>query len=194
MTTIVPVDAAQLAQGASRARRDAWRRAFYRMRQSSLSIVGLVLVLLLLVVAAAGNIMAPFPDHITGSIDTAMRFKPPSWKNWMGTNELGQDVFSLVLGGARISLFAGLAVVLLAALVGTVIGALAGYLGGWTDEVLMRLADLKLTLPGLILAMAVAAALGAGTVNMVIAISLGWWPGFARLVRGEVLSLSLIHI
>jgi peptide/nickel transport system permease protein len=93
-----------------------------------------------------------------------------------------------VLGGARISLFAGLAVVLLAALVGTIVGALAGYRGGWTDEVLMRLADLKLTLPGLILAMAVAAALGAGTVNMVIAISLGWWPGFARLVRGEVLS------
>jgi peptide/nickel transport system permease protein len=188
MSSAVPADAIDAAQGASRARRDAWRRAFYRMRQSSLSIVGLVLVLLLLVVAAAGNSIAPFPDHITGSIDTAMRFKPPSWKNWMGTNELGQDVFSLVLGGARISLFAGLAVVLLAALVGTVIGALAGYLGGWTDEVLMRLADLKLTLPGLILAMAVAAALGAGTVNMVIAISLGWWPGFARLVRGEVLS------
>lgn len=106
----------------------------------------------------------------------------------MGTNELGQDVLSLVLGGARISLFAGLAVVLLAATVGTALGAIAGYLGGWTDELLMRLADLKLTLPGLILAMAVAAALGAGTVNMVIAISLGWWPGFARLVRGEVLA------
>ncbi len=188
MTTTAPVDAAQLAQGASRARRDAWRRAFYRMRQSSLSIVGLVLVVLLLVVAAAGNSMAPFPEHIVGGIDTAMRFRAPSWNNWMGTNELGQDVFSLVLGGARISLFAGVAVVLLAALVGTIVGALAGYLGGWTDEVLMRLADLKLTLPGLILAMAVAAALGAGTINMVIAISLGWWPGFARLVRGEVLA------
>ena len=188
MSAVAPVDPASVAQGASRARREAWLRAFYRMRQSSLSIVGLVLVVLLLVVAAAGNAIAPFPEHITGSIDTAMRFKPPSWKNWMGTNELGQDVFSLVLGGARISLFAGLAVVLLAAAVGTIVGALAGYLGGWTDEVLMRLADLKLTLPGLILAMAVAAALGAGTVNMVIAISLGWWPGFARLVRGEVLS------
>lgn len=181
-------DSLAAVQGAPRARRDAWQRAFYRLRQSSLSLVGLGLVLLLLGVAAAGNSIAPFPEHITGSIDTAVRLKPPSWTNWMGTNELGQDVFSLVLGGARISLFAGLAVVLLAALVGTLVGALAGYLGGWTDEVLMRLADLKLTLPGLILAMAVAAALGAGTVNMVIAISLGWWPGFARLVRGEVLS------
>lgn len=187
MSTAAPLDPSEVAQGAHRARREAWRRAFYRMRQSSLSLVGLVLVLLLLFVAAAGHSLAPFPEHITGSIDTTMRFRPPSWQHWMGTNELGQDVFSLVLGGARISLFAGLAVVLLAALVGTVVGALAGYLGGWTDEVLMRLADLKLTLPGLILAMAVAAALGAGTVNMVIAISLGWWPGFARLVRGEVL-------
>ena len=188
MSAHLPLDAAVLASSASHARREAWRRGLYRMRQSSLSIVGLVLVLLLLVLAATGHWIAPFPDHITGSIDTAMRFKPPSWKNWMGTNELGQDVLSLVLGGARISLFAGLAVVLLAAVAGTIIGALAGYLGGWTDEILMRLADLKLTLPGLILAMAVAAALGAGTVNMVIAISIGWWPGFARLVRGEVLS------
>ena len=169
-------------------RREAWRRGWYRLRQSSLSLVGLVLVLALLFIAAAGPALAPFPQHITGSIDTAMRFKPPSAAHWMGTNELGQDVLSLVLGGARISLFAGLAVVLLAAAVGTLVGAVAGYVGGWTDELLMRLADLKLTLPGLILAMAVAAALGAGTVNMVIAIALGWWPGFARLVRGEVLA------
>ncbi len=68
------------------------------------------------------------------------------------------------------------------------VGAIAGYAGGWLDEVLMRLADLKLTVPGLLLAMAVAAALGAGMVNMVIAISLSWWPGYARLVRGEVMA------
>lgn len=176
--TAVPVDV----------RRESWRRGWYRLRQSSLSLVGLVLVLLLLFVAAAGQTLAPYPEHIAGSINTAVRFQPPSAAHWMGTNELGQDVFSLVLGGARISLFAGLAVVLLAAAVGTLAGAVAGYVGGWTDELLMRLADLKLTLPGLILAMAVAAALGAGTLNMVLAISLGWWPGFARLVRGEVLA------
>ena len=148
MSTTPPPDLAALAGGAAHARREAWRRALYRMRQSSLSMVGLALVVVLLVLAATGHWIAPFPEHITGSIDTAMRFKPPSWSHWMGTNELGQDVLSLVLGGARISLFAGLAVVLLAAAVGTVVGALAGYLGGWTDEVLMRLADLKLTLPG----------------------------------------------
>jgi len=166
----------------------AWARAYYRLRQNWLSLVGLVLVVFLLIVALAGNQLAPYPEHISGSVDTAMRFQAPSSAHWMGTNEMGQDVLSLVLGGARISLFGGLAVVVLAAVVGTMVGAVAGYFGGWTDEVLMRLADLKLTLPGLILAMAVAAALGAGTVNMVLAISLSWWPGFARLVRGEVIS------
>ena len=177
-----------MSQSAQDARLEAWRRAFYRLRQSWLSLVGLALVMALLLLAAFGPWLAPYPAHLEGAIDTAVRFQPPSFAHWMGTNELGQDVLSLVLGGARISLFAGLAVVLLAAVVGTVVGAVAGYFGGWTDEVLMRLADLKLTLPGLILAMAVAAALGAGTLNMVLAISLTWWPGFARLVRGEVLS------
>src|SRR5205085_2942864 len=93
-----------------------------------------------------------------------------------------------VIAGARISLLAGVAVVMLGALAGTIIGALAGYFGGWVDEVLMRLADLKLTLPGLILAMAVAAALGPGLVNTILAIALSWWPGYARLVRGEVIA------
>ncbi len=167
---------------------EGWSRAMYRMRQSWLSVAGLVMVVLLLLLAVAGPWLAPYPEHLLGGINTGMRFKPPSAANWMGTNELGQDVLSLVLGGARTSLLAGLAVVTAAAVTGTVIGALAGYLGGWTDEILMRIADLKLTLPGLILAMAVAAALGAGFGIMVFAIALSWWPGFARLVRGEVLS------
>ena len=177
-----------IASSRGQARLDALRRAAYRLRQSALSLVGLVLVVMLLVVAAAGPWMAPYADQLSGAINATGRLQPPSAAHWMGTNELGQDVFTLVLGGARISLFAGLAVVLLGAVVGTVIGAIAGYLGGWTDEVLMRFTDLALTLPGLILAMAVAAALGAGTGHMVLAIALTWWPGYARLVRGEVLA------
>ncbi len=97
-------------------------------------------------------------------------------------------MFSLVVAGSRISLLAGLAVVVLAAIVGTFIGAVAGYFGGWIDEALMRFTDLMLTLPSLILAMAIAAALGPGIGNMVFAIAMSWWPGFARLVRGEVMA------
>ena len=118
----------------------------------------------------------------------AKRFIAPSLAHPFGTNELGQDVFSLVLAGTRVSVLAGLAVVVLGSFVGLVVGAIAGYAGGWTDEILMRLSDLKLTVPGLILAMAVSAALGPGILNMVVAISLSWWPGYARLVRGEVMA------
>ncbi|MGV2442318.1 ABC transporter permease, partial [Bacillus atrophaeus ATCC 9372] len=107
---------------------------------------------------------------------------------WFGTNEVGQDVFSLTLAGTRISLLAGMAVVLVGAGVGVLAGAIAGFFGGWVDEVLMRLSDLMLTVPSLILAMAVAAALGPGTGNMIFAIALSWWPGYARLVRGEVMA------
>ncbi|MEY4975532.1 MAG: hypothetical protein RIQ97_727 [Pseudomonadota bacterium] len=170
------------------ARAEAWRRGFYRFRQSRLSMVGLALVLLLLVMALAGPWLAPYPEHLRGAVSTAGNFQPPSTRHWFGTNELGQDVFSLVLGGTRVSVLAGLAVVLLGALVGTLVGAVAAYAGGWTDDLLMRLSDLKLTVPGLIMAMAVAAALGPGIFNMVVAISLSWWPGYARLVRGEVLA------
>ncbi len=170
------------------ARAYAVRRGWFRFRQSGLSMLGAALVLAVLVLAVIGPWIAPFPDHIAGMVDTGNRFRPPSLAHPFGTNELGQDVLSLVLAGTRISVLAGLGVVLLGTVVGTLAGALAGFFGGWADEVLMRLADLKLTVPGLILAMAVAAALGPGLLNMVIAIALSWWPGYARLVRGEVIA------
>jgi peptide/nickel transport system permease protein len=139
-------------------------------------------------VAVVGPFFVPHPEHVAGGVSTAQRFRPPSAQAWFGTNELGQDVFSLVVAGSRISLLAGLAVVVIAAIVGAFIGAVAGYFGRWIDEVLMRFTDLMLTLPSLILAMAIAAALGPGIGNMVFAIAMSWWPGFARLVRGEVMA------
>ena len=167
---------------------EAWQRGFYRFRQSWVSVAGLLIVLALLVLAVGGEHLAPYPQHIRGMVDTGARLQPPSARFWFGTNELGQDVFSLVIAGARISLLAGMAVVAVGAAFGVLVGALAGFFGGWVDEVLMRIADLKLTIPGLILAMAVAAALGPGIGNMIFAIALSWWPGYARLVRGEVMA------
>lgn len=165
-----------------------WQRAFYRLRRSWLSMVGLMVVSLLIAVAVFGPFLVPYPEHVAGAVAPGARFQPPSLAHPFGTNELGQDVLSLVAAGAYVSLFAGAAIVLIGAVVGTAVGAIAGYFGGWADEILMRLTDLKLSIPGLILAMAVAAALGAGLFNMILAISLSWWPGFARLVRGEVVS------
>ncbi|MDP0927986.1 ABC transporter permease [Paracoccus onubensis] len=169
------------------ARLENWSRAFYRFRQSWLSVIGLAIVAVLIVIALVAPLIVPYPEHVAGATDTAARFMPPSAEHWFGTNALGQDMFSLVLVGSQVSLFSGLAVVIIAIAVGGLVGAVAGYFGGWIDETLMRLTDLLLTIPSLILAMAVAAALGTGILNMIIAISITWWPAYARLIRGEVL-------
>ena len=174
------------ARGRS-ARMENWGRAFYRFRQSWLSVIGLAIVVALIAIAILAPAIVPHFEHAVGGTNTAARFQPPSADAWFGTNELGQDIFSLVLVGSRVSLFSGLAVVFIAIVVGTAVGAVAGYFGGWTDEILMRITDLLLTIPSLILAMAVAAALGSGVFNMIVAISITWWPAYARLVRGEVI-------
>jgi peptide/nickel transport system permease protein len=173
---------------ASRARGSGFGRGFYRFRQSWLALVGLAVVLVLLLIAAVGPDIAPYPQDLAGGVRTGARFQPPQDQFWFGTNELGQDVLSLVLAGTRISLLTGVVVVLLGAASGTFVGSIAGFFGGWIDEVLMRIVDLVLTVPSLILAMAVATALGPGIGNMIIAITVSWWPGYARLVRGEVMA------
>ncbi len=171
-----------------RHRDERLRRALFRFRQSTLSMIGAAIVAVVLFFAVFGTVLAPFPDHVAGAVDTANQFQAPSAAHLFGTNELGQDVLSLVMAGATVSVLAGFGVVLIGSVIGTLVGAIAGFVGGWTDEGLMRLTDLTLTIPSLILAMAIAAALGPGFANMVIAISLSWWPGYARLVRGEVLA------
>lgn len=170
--------------------RDGLARAFYRFRQNPLSVVGLVLVALLMFLALFGPLVAPYPEHLAGEVSVLDRFEPPSTAFWFGTNEVGQDILSMVMAGAQVSLLSAMGVIVIATLIGTLIGLAAGYFGAWIDEVLMRFTDLILTLPALILAMAIAAGLGPSIVNMVIALALAWWPGFARLVRGEVIGLK----
>ena len=169
------------------ARAEGLRRAWFRFSQSRLSVVGASMVAIVVFFTLFGAALAPWPEHVAGGVNTAHRFAAPSLAHPFGTNELGQDVLSLVMAGTPVSVAAGFAVVLTGTILGVIVGALAGFNGGWVDDVLMRFSDLMLTIPSLILAMAVAAALGAGFVNMIIAISLAWWPGYARLVRGEVL-------
>ena len=113
----------------------------------------------------------------------------PSWDHLFGTDQVGRDVFTRVIVGARVSLLAGLVVIALAVTIGTLLGAVAGYFGGWVGEVIMRVTDIFLTIPDLILAMAFAAALGPGLFNVMIAVSLVWWPGYCRLTRANVIAL-----
>ncbi|GAA2824363.1 ABC transporter permease [Aminobacter aminovorans] len=156
------------------------------LARNPLAMVGAVIVLTLILVA----LFAPWiATHSPVGQDLAMRLKPPSWDNWMGTDELGRDIWSRVVYGARITLMIVALVAVLAAPVGLIIGAVAGYFGGWVDRILMGITDIFLSMPKLILALAFVAALGPGIQNAIIAIAIATWPGYARIARAETLTI-----
>jgi peptide/nickel transport system permease protein len=151
--------------------------------------VGLAIIVALLLLAIFGPLFVPYPDDVTGALNITERLKPPSAEHLFGTDQAGRDVFTRVIAGARVSLLAGLVVIVLAFTVGTLLGAVAGFFGGRVGELIMRTTDIFLTIPDLILAMAFAAALGPGLFNVMIAVSLVWWPGYCRLARANVVAL-----
>ncbi|GHE09405.1 ABC transporter permease [Klenkia taihuensis] len=149
-------------------------------------VLGASVVLVWLLVIAFAGLLAPHdPFAASGG-----RLLPPSADHLFGTDSLGRDVFSRVLHGARLSLPVAAVAIVLAVLVGSLVGAVAGFFGGWVDAVLMRLADITMAFPSILLAMAVAAALGPGLTNAFLAITAVWWPIYARLVRGQILSIK----
>lgn len=136
-------------------------------------------------------VFAPFIiPHSTTAQDLSIRFQPPSFSHFFGTDELGRDVFSRVIYGSRISLTAGVITVISAFSFGILFGGIAGYKGGVIDEVMMRFSELIMAFPPLILAMVIAAALGPSIVNSVVAMAIIWWPNYARLMRSMVISLK----
>jgi peptide/nickel transport system permease protein len=154
------------------------------LRRYAIAVAGGVVIVFWFAVALLAPLIAPYnPDFV----DIAVRLRPPSAAHWLGTDALGRDVLSRVLFGSRISLIAGFSVVLISAVFGTVLGAIAAYARGKVEELLMRLTDLVLCFPPIILAMAIAAALGIGTTNTIIAMLIVWWPKYARLARSLVL-------
>ncbi|TFB56358.1 nickel transporter permease [Cryobacterium tagatosivorans] len=142
--------------------------------------ISFAVIVLLFLVAAVGPMLVPY-DPIRQ--DFAQLLAPPSTQHWLGTDQLGRDVLARVVSGARISLLIGVAAVAIAVTLGTVLGLIAGFVGGWVDNLIMRITDLFLAFPALILAMAVSAALGPSLTNVVIAVSATWWPEYARLAR-----------
>lgn len=160
----------------------AWT-AFSRNR---LAMLGLGLVLLLLAVAALAPWISPYEPNVQ---NLRLRLQPPGPEHWLGTDELGRDILSRILHGARITLYIVTLVVVIAAPVGLLVGTVAGYFGGWLDALLMRLTDIFLAFPRLILALAFVAALGPGIDNAVIAIAITAWPTYARVARAETLTL-----
>jgi peptide/nickel transport system permease protein len=160
---------------------------FRRLIEKPSAWIAITAVALLLFLAFAGSVVARF-DPL--ALNTSIKYSAPNLTNWMGTDNLGRDILSRVIAGAGLAMQSAAVVLISAALVGLVVGCLAGYYGGIFDEILMRLSDVFIAFPGLVLAMAIAAALGPNLTNAMIAISAVWWPGYARLVRAQVLSLK----
>jgi peptide/nickel transport system permease protein len=148
--------------------------------------VGAAIVALLFLVAVLGQAAAPF-DPL--QIWPLAKLQPPSALHLLGTDDLGRDLLSRIMAGARISLGVSAAVLALAMSLGVGLGLVAGFCGGWLDETVMRTTDVFLAFPRLVLAIAIAATLGPGLSNTIIAIALSWWPWYTRLVRGQLLSL-----
>jgi peptide/nickel transport system permease protein len=173
--------------------RGKWRR-FNRQffRGKPLNIIGVAIIIVFLILTAFGEPLAKMRGEIYDPTRPNIQAKltGPSWEHWFGTDDLGRDVFSRTISGAKYSLAIAFVILIIAVTFGTIIGAVAGYLGGMIDELLMRLTDMFLAFPALILAIAIAASLGPSLRNTVIALSVVYWPWYARLVRAQVLSIK----
>jgi len=154
------------------------------LRRYGLAASGALIILVWILAAALAPAITRYAPSI---VDVTIRLRPPSADHWLGTDALGRDVFTRLIYGARISLFTGIVVVLVSAVFGTLVGGIAAFVRGRTEEIIMRVTDLVLCFPPIILAMAIAAALGIGTLNTIIAMLVVWWPKFARLARSLVL-------
>jgi peptide/nickel transport system permease protein len=172
--------------GASRELR-FYARVFAR---SAASLLGLGLVLVFLLMALLGPWIVPYPEDARGAIHLDEKLKPPSALHWFGTDEVGTDIYTRVVLGTRVSLRIGLIITLLAAAIGVPLGIVAGYVGGPLGETIMRVTDIFLSVPALVLALAIVGALGPGITNVIVALGLVWWPGYVRLVQSKTLALK----
>lgn len=167
-----------------------YRFILHRLKGSPLSIIGICIILCLVAMAIFAPYIAPYPDHAKLTIDQKNALQAPSHKHLFGTDDLGRDVLSRVIFGSRLSLEIGLIVVGLTALLGVPLGAITGYLGGRVDEIIMRVADTFMAIPYVLITVAIVSALDPSIVNVMIAISIPWWPWYTRVVRSEVLRLK----
>lgn len=182
--------------------------AWYKFRRNPLSVPGLVLVTLIVALAVFAPLLAPHPGHAGAFVDFVNASSPPSWTNLLGTDVVGRDILSRIIFGYRISLVLGVVVLGIAVPIGVILGLTAGYFGGWIDYTIMRITDVFLSIPPLVLAMAIMGLLEPTLLNGMIAVSAMWWPWYARLsynlarsetqegyvLAAEVIGASRTHI
>lgn len=171
--------------GAASGTREIVLKGIRRLLRDPLSVFGIAILGVVVLTAVFGPSLTRYEPV---GMFASERFLPPSAQYWVGTDHLGRDVFTRIVYGARISLLIAISVSSLSAIIGLIMGGIAGFFGGWVDEALMRVTDIFQSFPWLIFAMAVALVIGPNLVNGMLSLSFIWWPGYARLVRGQVLA------
>ena len=166
------------------------RHVFNVIARDPLSLASTMIIILFILIAIFAPIVAPYPDQGQGKTNASDTMHPPSEKYLLGADRLGRDILSRIIYGARPALVVPIGVVLFAVLLGAPLGALAGYKGGWVDEIIMRITDLFLAFPSLLLAMAIAASIGRGLDKAAIALVISWWPWYTRIARAVAVSLK----
>lgn len=183
MTTI-PLNSAPESESAR-----TFRHVLTVIARDPLALGSTVIIVLFILIAVFAKQIAPYPLEGAGSTNAPNALLAPSPEYPLGTDKLGRDMLSRIIVGARAALMVPMGVVFFAVLIGTPLGALAGYKGGWVDEIIMRITDLFLAFPSLLLAMAITSALGRGLDKAAIALVISWWPWYTRIARGVAISL-----
>lgn len=160
---------------------NAWQN-WFRFSRNPTAVFGTIIVITSVALALLAPYITPFPDHVGAVVDFRNRHQPPSAVHWFGTDNVGRDIFTRVMFGMRVSLLLTVVVLGIAIPVGVVLGLLAGYFGGWTEIIIMRITDIALAIPPLVMALAVAAVLTPSLTNSMLAIALLWWTWHTRLV------------
>lgn len=166
------------------------RESLYLIARNKLSLTALIILVLLIIGALLAPYIIPYPEDLADATHTQIKLQAPSLEHLMGTDELGRDIFSRVVYGARVSLSAALAAVGLSLVIGIPLGAIAGSFGGRVDNLIMRITDVFLSFPPLLLAIAMVAVMGSSLNNAILAIALSWWPWYTRLIRGQAISVK----
>lgn len=164
---------------------NAWQN-WYRFSRNPGAVIGLAIVVVCVLAAVFAQWITPYPDHVGAVVDFRNRHQPPSWEHWFGTDNVGRDIFTRVIFGLQVSLTLAFVVLIIAVPFGTLLGLLAGYFGGWTEVVIMRMTDIALAMPPLIMALAVAAVLEPSLMNAMLAIAALWWTWHTRLIYSLV--------
>lgn len=170
-------------------KRSQFVSVWHRYKKNKLAMFGLILLAIMLLIAIFADFLVDYQSDVVEQ-HMSERLQGISSEHWLGTDQYGRDIFSRIIYGTRISLFIGLASVCISVTAGTIIGAIAGYYGGKVDNILMRLMDMFLAIPQMLMAIAIVAALGSGITNLLIALSISATPGFSRIVRSSIMSIK----